>query len=193
MLNFRRFSKFPRQQSAFAFLLFVDETLMLAELLNTFNLGVHDVQETAVFPGLEDKIRSPLLHRFHRQLNVTPGRHRNNWQGFIYGADAPDGSYRVLVDRLWPRGISKGRAALDEWAKDLAPASKLRRWYGHNPARFEEFARRYRVELRGRRAVEAIGRLRTIARDNRITLLTATGDLERSGARVLLDVLREMG
>jgi uncharacterized protein YeaO (DUF488 family) len=111
----------------------------------------------------------------------------------IYDAGASDGSYRVLVDRLWPRGISKGRAALDEWAKELAPGSELRRWYGHDPARFEEFARRYRDELRGGQALEAIARLRTIARHNRITLITATGDLERSGARVLRDVLRERG
>lgn len=111
----------------------------------------------------------------------------------IYDAGAADGSYRVLVDRLWPRGISKSRAALDEWAKDLAPGSALRRWYGHDPARFEEFARRYRDELQGGRAVEAITRLRTVARDHRITLVTATGDLERSGARVLCDVLRETG
>jgi uncharacterized protein YeaO (DUF488 family) len=111
----------------------------------------------------------------------------------IYDADPADGSYRVLVDRLWPRGISKARAALDEWAKDLAPGTELRRWYGHDPGRFDEFARRYRDELRGGRAAEAIARLRAVARDNRITLMTATGDVERSGARVLCDVLREMG
>jgi uncharacterized protein YeaO (DUF488 family) len=111
----------------------------------------------------------------------------------IYDAGASDGSYRVLVDRLWPRGISKGRAALEEWAQDLAPGSELRRWYGHDPAKFEEFARRYRDELRGGRALEAIARLRTIARSNRITLLTATSDVERSGARVLRDLLREGG
>src|SRR5262245_17610135 len=65
----------------------------------------------------------------------------------IYDQDPPEAGYRVLVDRLWPRGIRKQNAALDEWAKDIAPTTDLRRWYGHDPARFEEFARRYRDEL----------------------------------------------
>jgi uncharacterized protein YeaO (DUF488 family) len=106
-----------------------------------------------------------------------------------YGLANPGDGYRVLVDRLWPRGISKRDAALDEWAKDLAPGSELRRWYGHDPARFEEFARRYRTELKQAPAREAVARLRAAARDNQITLVTATRDIEHSGARVLLDVL----
>jgi uncharacterized protein YeaO (DUF488 family) len=111
----------------------------------------------------------------------------------IYDANVADGSYRVLVDRLWPRGVSKREAALDEWAKELAPGSELRRWYGHDPSRFGEFARRYRNELRSEQASDAIARLRTIAKNNRITLLTATRDVERSGAHVLRDILREAG
>jgi uncharacterized protein YeaO (DUF488 family) len=107
-----------------------------------------------------------------------------------YDVENPGDGYRVLVDRLWPRGISKRDAALDEWAKDLAPGSELRRWYGHDPARFEEFARRYRTELKQAPAREAIVRLRTVTRDHQITLVTATRDVEHSGARVLLDVLR---
>jgi uncharacterized protein YeaO (DUF488 family) len=107
----------------------------------------------------------------------------------IYEATEVDGSYRVLVDRLWPRGVSKAKAALDEWAKDVAPGSDLRRWYGHDPARFQEFARRYRGELGREPAAEAAARLRGLARDHRVTLLTATRDVERSGARVLRDVL----
>lgn len=99
----------------------------------------------------------------------------------------------MLVDRLWPRGVSKRVAALDEWAQDLAPTSELRRWYGHDPERFDDFARRYRDELGRGRAPEVIARLRARARDNRITLVTATRDVERSGARVLLDVLAETG
>lgn len=111
----------------------------------------------------------------------------------IYDAKVSDGSYRVLVDRLWPRGVSKRQAALDEWAKELAPGSELRRWYGHDPSRFGEFARRYRNELRSEQASDAIARLRTIARKNRITLVTATRDVEHSGAHVLRDILREAG
>jgi uncharacterized protein YeaO (DUF488 family) len=107
----------------------------------------------------------------------------------MYDGDESDDGYRVLVDRLWPRGISKQRAALDEWAKDLAPGNELRQWYGHDPARFEEFARRYQRELQHAPAQAAVARLRTVARRNRVTLLTATRDLEHSGACVLRDVL----
>ena len=108
----------------------------------------------------------------------------------IYDQDG-DGGYRVLVDRLWPRGISKSAAALDEWAKDVAPSTGLRRWYGHDPARFEEFARRYRDELRQAPAVEVVRRLRARAGNRSVILVTATRDLEHSGARVLRDVLVE--
>jgi uncharacterized protein YeaO (DUF488 family) len=65
----------------------------------------------------------------------------------VYEAPADDDGYRVLVDRLWPRGLSRSRARLDEWAKDVAPSADLRRWYGHDPDKFDEFARRYRGEL----------------------------------------------
>jgi uncharacterized protein YeaO (DUF488 family) len=109
----------------------------------------------------------------------------------IYDKDAVEDGYRVLVDRLWPRGISKQEAALDEWAKDLAPGTDLRRWYGHDPDRFEEFARRYRDELDRDPAPAGLARLRDIARQQTVVLITATRDLERSGARVLRDVLSE--
>ena len=67
----------------------------------------------------------------------------------VYEEPEPDDGTRVLVDRLWPRGLSKAKAALDEWCKDVAPSAELRTWYGHDPARFEEFAGRYRLELDG--------------------------------------------
>jgi uncharacterized protein YeaO (DUF488 family) len=108
----------------------------------------------------------------------------------IYDRDG-DGGYRVLVDRLWPRGISKAAAALDEWAKDVAPSTGLRRWYGHDPARFEEFARRYRAELDQAPAIEGVHRLRARAGGQPVILVTATRDLEHSGARVLHEVLVE--
>jgi uncharacterized protein YeaO (DUF488 family) len=104
------------------------------------------------------------------------------------GADDDDG-YRVLVDRLWPRGVSKAKAALDEWAKDVAPGTELREWYGHDPAKFDQFARRYRQELKDGPAQETLTRLRALARKKRVTLVTATRDVEHSGARVLSDVL----
>lgn len=107
----------------------------------------------------------------------------------VYDEDQPTG-YRVLVDRLWPRGVAKEHLPLDEWAKDVAPSTELRRWYGHEPSRFEEFARRYRDELARPPAAEVAARLSTIAREREVVLLTATRDVARSGAQVLHDHLR---
>jgi uncharacterized protein YeaO (DUF488 family) len=103
--------------------------------------------------------------------------------------DAGGSGYRVLVDRLWPRGVTKTQADLDEWLKDAAPSQDLRRWYGHRVERFEEFARRYRAELRSPPASAAVDRLVELAREEPVTLLTATRDVEHSGALVLLEVL----
>jgi uncharacterized protein YeaO (DUF488 family) len=97
--------------------------------------------------------------------------------------------YRVFVDRLWPRGITKAEAALDEWLTNAAPSPELRRWYGHRVERFDEFARRYRAELRRQPALAAVGRLVELANEQPVTLLTATRDVEHSGARVLQQVL----
>lgn len=107
----------------------------------------------------------------------------------IYDDEYGKGGYRVLVDRLWPRGISKERAALDEWAKDVAPSDGLRRWYGHEPDKFPEFARRYRVELKAAPAIDVVTCLRRTARAELVILLTATRDVEHSGAAVLLNTL----
>jgi uncharacterized protein YeaO (DUF488 family) len=100
---------------------------------------------------------------------------------------ATDG-YRVLVDRLWPRGISRERARIDEWAKELAPSPGLRTWFGHDPARFDGFRRRYVEELRERRAL--LSRLRSRARAGTLTLVYAARDEGRNDAVVLADVLR---
>jgi uncharacterized protein YeaO (DUF488 family) len=104
-------------------------------------------------------------------------------------AELSDGR-RVLVDRLWPRGLSKERARLDEWLKAVAPSDELRRWYGHEPARFAEFTRRYEAELEDPERAEALSHLREEARSGPVTLLTATRDLERSEAAVLVAKLR---
>ena len=104
-------------------------------------------------------------------------------------AEQSDGR-RVLVDRLWPRGLSKERARLDEWLKAVAPSDELRRWYGHEPARFAEFARRYEAELEEPERAEALRHLREEARSGPVTLLTATKDLSRSEAAVLVAQLR---
>ena len=99
-------------------------------------------------------------------------------------------AFVVLVDRLWPRGITTADAGLDEWAKDVAPSTALRRWYGHEPERFDEFARRYRHELREEPARDVAARLVATARQRPVLLVTATRAVERSGARVLRDSLR---
>ena len=91
-------------------------------------------------------------------------------------ATPADGA-RVLVDRVWPRGMRKDAARLDEWAKDVAPSAELRTWYRHDPAKFDEFRRRYTAELAQPGAREALNRLRALAADQPVTLLTATKDL----------------
>jgi uncharacterized protein YeaO (DUF488 family) len=104
----------------------------------------------------------------------------------VYGdGSEDDAGCRVLVDRIWPRGVRKADARLTEWLKDVAPTTELRRWYGHEPERFEEFARRYRAELRRPPASDAFAHLADLARTGRLTLVTATRDVERSAARVL--------
>jgi uncharacterized protein YeaO (DUF488 family) len=107
-------------------------------------------------------------------------------------AEQSDGR-RVLVDRLWPRGLSKERARLDEWLKAVAPSDDLRRWYGHEPDKFAEFTRRYEAELEEPDRAEALSHLREEARSGPVTLLTATKDLASSEAAVLVEQLRSEG
>ena len=119
---------------------------------------------------------------------MTPPTRPNFVLQRVYDEDQRRG-YRVLVDRLWPRGVSKERAAIDEWAKDVAPSDGLRRWYGHEPVKFAEFNRRYRVELAVSPAKDAIARLRATSKKRSVVLVTATRDVEHSGAAVLLATL----
>ena len=108
----------------------------------------------------------------------------------VYEEPEPEDGTRVLVDRIWPRGLTRAKAALNEWCKDVAPSDDLRKWYGHDPGRFEEFGRRYRVELQGPRQAEALSHLRGLAKDRRLTLLTGTRQPEISEAAVLAALLR---
>ncbi|MHB1739410.1 MAG: DUF488 domain-containing protein [Actinomycetes bacterium] len=101
--------------------------------------------------------------------------------------------HRVLVDRLWPRGLKKTAVDFDEWVKDAAPSTELRRWYGHDPGRFAEFARRYRAELAGEPGASAVVRLHDLATGGRLVLLTATRDVEHSGAAVLRSAVTRPG
>jgi uncharacterized protein YeaO (DUF488 family) len=103
----------------------------------------------------------------------------------IYDEASPEDGVRVLVDRLWPRGMRKQDAHVDVWMRDVAPSTELRRWYGHDPDRFAEFRRRYLAELRDPSRHEAVQRLRETADHNKTTLLTATHDVDLSQAAVL--------
>jgi uncharacterized protein YeaO (DUF488 family) len=105
-----------------------------------------------------------------------------------YEPVAPSDGYRVLIDRLWPRGISRGRAKLDKWEQELAPSSELRAWFAHDPSRFREFRRRYIEELRGRR--HRLMELRRRARMGTLTLVYSAHDTEHNDAVVLAEVLR---
>jgi uncharacterized protein YeaO (DUF488 family) len=108
----------------------------------------------------------------------------------VYEEPEPGDGTRVLVDRIWPRGLTKAKAALDEWCNDVAPSDELRKWYGHDPDRFEEFGRRYRLELQAPRRADALAHLRGLARGRQLTLLTATRQPEISEAAVLAGLLR---
>jgi uncharacterized protein YeaO (DUF488 family) len=108
----------------------------------------------------------------------------------VYDEPAPDDGTRVLVDRIWPRGLAKAKAGLDEWCKQVAPSTELRKWYDHDPERFEEFSRRYREELRDPERARALARLRELAEGGTLTLLTATRQPEISEAAVLADLLK---
>ena len=106
-----------------------------------------------------------------------------------YESPAPDDGMRILVDRLWPRGLRKDEAKLDEWMKDIAPSTELRRWFGHDPERWPEFQQRYRAELA--RHEEQLDNLRNLAREQTVTLVYGARDEEHNDAVVLRDVLLE--
>jgi uncharacterized protein YeaO (DUF488 family) len=109
----------------------------------------------------------------------------------VYEKAEPSDGYRVLVDRLWPRGVSKERARIDEWARELAPSSDLRIWFGHDPDKFDEFRRRYRVELRAH--ADKLADLRRRARGDRVTLVYGARDTQHNDAVVLVELLRKGG
>jgi uncharacterized protein YeaO (DUF488 family) len=110
--------------------------------------------------------------------------------GRVYDEPARGDGARVLVDRIWPRGLSKDKAHLDEWCKDVAPSTTLRKWYQHDPERFEEFRRRYLAELDESERAEALHHLRQLATRRPLTLLTASKRADISEATVLAELLR---
>jgi uncharacterized protein YeaO (DUF488 family) len=110
--------------------------------------------------------------------------------GRVYDDPVRGDGVRVLVDRIWPRGLTKDKAHLDEWCKPVAPSTTLRKWYHHDPERFEEFSRRYRAELQEPERAEALQHLRELASHRTLTLLTAAKRADISEAVVLAELLR---
>jgi uncharacterized protein YeaO (DUF488 family) len=106
-----------------------------------------------------------------------------------YEAPAAEDGIRILIDRLWPRGISKKKAALDQWMQDIAPSAELRKWFGHDPARWDEFRRRYAEEVH--QNAELLDRLRSLARRGQVTLVYSAHDEVHNDAVVLRNLLLE--
>ena len=106
----------------------------------------------------------------------------------VYEPAVRDDGYRILVDRLWPRGLSKENAAIDEWLKEVAPSAELRRWFGHDPEKWREFRRRYEGELRARK--DLVDRIATLAARRRVTLVYGARDEVHNDAVVLAAVVR---
>lgn len=105
----------------------------------------------------------------------------------VYEPPSPDDGVRILVDRLWPRGLAKAQAAVDCWIREIAPSTELRRWFGHDPERWDEFRRKYARELRDQS--ELLDRLRSRARQGRVTLLFGARDALHNDAVALREIL----
>jgi uncharacterized protein YeaO (DUF488 family) len=105
-----------------------------------------------------------------------------------YDKPTPQDGLRILIDRLWPRGVSKAKLKLDAWPRDLTPSTALRKWYGHEPARFAEFRRRYQAELAAHK--DQFDALRAMVKGRAATLITATRELDLSHAEVLRRLLQ---
>lgn len=105
----------------------------------------------------------------------------------IYKPPAKDDGYRILVDRLWPRGISKEKAHIEEWLKEIGPSNELRKWFGHEPPKFPEFSTRYAVELKERTAL--LDHIRAVAKKQHVCLVYSAHDEEHNQAVVLRNVL----
>ena len=116
---------------------------------------------------------------------ISPARHLRLKR--VYEPAASSDGVRVLVDRLWPRGLTKEKAAVDHWMKEVAPSSDLRKWFGHDPDRWTEFKRRYKAELRQHK--DLLAEIRTLNKQGTVTLLFGAHDEEHNDAVVLREVL----
>ena len=106
----------------------------------------------------------------------------------IYDAVSPDDGKRILIDRLWPRGMKKEDAKIDEWLKDIAPSDELRKWFAHDPKKWKEFKERYKKELKGKAVI--IARLRKEMKSGNVTLLYSARDEEHNNAVALKEMLK---
>ncbi len=109
----------------------------------------------------------------------------------VYEAPAPEDGWRVLVERLWPRGFTKDRARVDRWLKEVAPSPELRTWFGHDPGNWEEFRRRYLAELEGDEQQAAIEAIRQREARGTVTFLYSAHDTEHNSAVVLKEYLQD--
>jgi uncharacterized protein YeaO (DUF488 family) len=130
------------------------------------------------------------IHDLDRAMKATHSKGAINIKR-IYDAPSPDDGTRVLVDRLWPRGVAKKSAHVDEWLKEIAPSNELRKWFGHDPARWPEFQRRYKHELASQ--ADAIDGLRVLSKKGTLTLLYAAKDEAHNNAVVLQSYLKRRG
>jgi len=105
----------------------------------------------------------------------------------VYDPVSTDDGKRILIDRLWPRGINKEKAHIDEWVKEIAPSNELRKWYSHDPAKWAEFKKRYRKEIAGE--AERLKKIKAEAREQTVTLLFSSKELERNNAVALKEML----
>ncbi len=105
--------------------------------------------------------------------------------------ESADGK-RILIDRLWPRGLSKSEAGIDEWLKDLGPSNELRKWFGHDPEKWEEFKKRYNKELSAPDKVALMGKIARTAEQTDVTLIYSAKDTEHSDVRVLKELINKM-
>lgn len=105
----------------------------------------------------------------------------------IYEPPSPDDGKRILVDRLWPRGIKREEAGIDDWLKEIAPSNELRKWFSHDPAKWKEFRERYKKELKNK--YDLIGKIRGESKKGRVTLLFSARDEKRNNAVVLKEVI----
>jgi len=107
----------------------------------------------------------------------------------VYELKSKDDGYRVLVDRLWPRGLSREKIGLDSWMKDIGPSNELRKWFSHDPAKWEEFRKRYKIELEDKK--DLIDRLSKLEKEyGKLTLLYGAHDTEHNQAVVIAELLR---